>query len=312
MISFGPIPSRRLGKSLGINNIPGRKICSYSCIYCQVGKTNEYRTICEPFFEPDVIFAEVKAHLKKLNERDKPDYLTFVANGEPTLDVNLGKSITLLKSLGIPIAVITNASLMNNKQVRDNLALADWVSVKVDSANEKTWKRINRPSTDIEFNDYLQGVHVFSREYKGKLVCETMLVKDVNDSEDNLKATAELISRIHPSVTYISVPTRPPAMHSVAIPSEDSINTAFQIYSGKGLNVELLLGFEGTHTGFTGNIIEDILNICAVHPIREDTMQELLIKDNSDYTLVDSLVHNKQIRIVEYKSMKFYIRQLTK
>lgn len=85
MISFGPIPSRRLGKSLGINNIPGRKICSYSCIYCQVGNTKEYRTICEPFFEPDVIFAEVKAHLKKLNERDKPDYLTFVANGEPTI-----------------------------------------------------------------------------------------------------------------------------------------------------------------------------------------------------------------------------------
>ncbi|MBU0488661.1 MAG: radical SAM protein [Bacteroidetes bacterium] len=309
MISFGPIPSRRLGKSLGINNIPAQKICSYSCIYCQVGITKKYSLVREEFFDPMVIYKEVKAHLEKLNEEDLPDYLTFVANGEPTLDIHLGEAIKKLKTLNIPIAVITNASMLCNKQVRDEISFADLVSVKIDSVEEESWKAVNLPISDIDFHDLLTGLLKFSREYSGKLISETMLVQGVNDASDILHKTSEFVSQVNPAIAYISIPTRPPAISTVSASSEDKINEAYQIFSGKNLKVELLLGFEGTNMGHTGNAIADILNICTVHPIREDTMLELLKKDNARIAVLDSLIYDQLIKKVTFDSNTFYLRR---
>lgn len=309
MISFGPIQSRRLGKSLGINNIPTKKICSYSCIYCQIGITNEYRSTRETFYDPSVIYEKVKKHLSVLKEKDKPDYLTFVANGEPTLDINLGQSIKKLKAFNIPIAVITNASLLKSAAVREDLQLADWVSVKIDTADEKIWKQINRPFTTICFDDYKSGLIQFSQEYKGKLATETMLVKGVNDASETLQQTADLVCRVNPGTAYISIPTRPPAIASVTPPDENTLTEAYHIFLHNKLNVELLITFEGTNTGFTGKADEDILNICAVHPIREDTMHELLRKDNADFTVVENLLRYKLIQKVTYRSKTFYLRK---
>ena len=309
MISFGPIPSRRLGKSLGINNIPSQKICSYSCVYCQVGVTHKYSSDRKVFYEPSVIFDEVQKHLDKLTQSDKPDYLTFVANGEPTLDINLGRSIEKLKMFNIPIAVITNASLLNDEQVREDLQLADWVSVKIDSGNESIWKKINRPLAKVDFKEYVKGLITFSKEFKGILVSETMLVEGVNDNAKDVLQTATLVSSVNPYIAYISVPTRPPALNLVVPPNELIVNEAYQIFSDKGINTELILGFEGTHTGFTGNALEDIINICSVHPIREDTIQELLKKNQADQTIIETLLYNNYVQKIEYKSNIFYIRK---
>jgi len=309
MISFGPIPSRRLGKSLGINNIPSAKKCSYSCIYCQVGITRKLSITRKSFFEPEVIFTEVQRHLASLKKADMPDYLTFVANGEPTLDINLGKSIEKLKQLNIPIAVITNASLFADKQVRSDLKGADWVSVKVDANNKDTWKAINRPYGSLDFYKHVEGLLQFSSEYKGQLVTETMLVSGINDSAATLNQTSVLIAKLKPSIAYLSIPTRPPAISWVKPPDETVINEAWQTFFDAGLNTELILGFEGTNTGYTGNAMEDIINICAVHPIREDTMQELLRKDRADPTILTTLIHGKYIQQVEYGSNTFYIRK---
>ena len=152
MISFGPVPSRRLGQSLGINNIPGDKICTYACIYCQVGATRHYTLERQSFYSPEQIFSAVEEHLGKLQAM--PDYLTFVPNGEPTLDIHLKESISRLKQIGIPIAVITNGSLLADAEVRDALSPADWVSVKVDANDETVWKKINRPHPRLTFEGY--------------------------------------------------------------------------------------------------------------------------------------------------------------
>ncbi len=309
MISFGPIPSRRLGKSLGINNIPSKKVCSYSCVYCQVGLTHKYSAQRQTFYDPAVIFTEVQKHLEILNEADKPDYLTFVANGEPTLDINLGTSIEKLKIFNTPIAVITNASLLGDPQVRKELLLADWVSIKIDAGNEISWKKINRPIAKIDFEMYVDGIYAFAKEFKGRLVTETMLVESVNECADNVIQTAALVSSLQPSIAYISIPTRPPAVSSVLPPNELSINEAYQIFVEKGIKTELILGFEGTNTGYTGNAFEDIINICSVHPIREDTMQELLKKDRADPSILESLLHNNYIQKITYKSNTFFIRK---
>ena len=309
MISFGPVPSRRLGKSLGINNISAKKACSFSCRYCQLGITKKYSTMRKNYFEPNVIYSEVRKHLEKLKDEDRPDYLTFVANGEPTLDMNLGESIQLLKQFNIPIAVITNASLLKYESVRRDLFHADWVSLKVDANNKTTWEAINWPMSWLNFEEYLDGMLQFAYSYNGKLVTETMLVQGLNDSPEITEQTSQLVAKLNPGTAYISIPTRPPAILSVKAPDEPVITEAFQTFSEKGINTELILGFEGTNTGYTGNAIEDIINICTVYPMREDTLQELLRKNCADHTILDTLVKGKYIKRVLYQSEAFYIRQ---
>jgi wyosine [tRNA(Phe)-imidazoG37] synthetase (radical SAM superfamily) len=308
MISFGPVPSRRLGKSLGINNIIRPKVCSYSCVYCQVGKTARPSLRRQPFFKPDVIMKEVEAHLKKLSSGDQPDYLTFVSNGEPTLDIHLGKSIKLLKKLNVPIAVITNSSLLSDESVRDDLNQADWVSMKVDAADAGTWQKVNCPVEGLSFDTLLEGLSLFAGEYNGKLMTETMLCKGLNDNEDNLKSVATIIKKLTPGRAYISIPIRPPADKGIMPPDLEKLNIAWQIYREAGLDTELLTGFEGVNTGFTGNIYEDILNITAVHPLREDTLRELLEKNNSDFSIVESLLGQRLVRVAVYQGKKFYLR----
>ena len=295
MICFGPIPSRRLGKSLGINNIPEQKICSYSCVYCQVGAKQKYSINRESFYQPKQILEGVENQLSKLTANDKPDYLTFVANGEPTLDMNLGISIELLKQLKIPIAVITNGSLLNNPDVRADLMLADWVSIKVDTASDTIWNKINRPHPHLDFDGINEGNRIFAKQFGGILTTETMLVDGINDKPYDVERTAHNVFLINPSKAFISIPTRPPAISIVRPSSSESINNAYHIYTRQGLNTELILGFEGTNTGFTGNASDDILKICAVHPIREDTMRELLANDKAEYSVLEELIKDKRL-----------------
>lgn len=308
MIAFGPIPSRRLGLSLGINNITTGKVCSYGCVYCQIGKTPRKVTERQVFYEPENLVKNVEAHLKKLDSEHSPDYLTFVANGEPTLDINLGTEIRLLKKTGIPVAVISNASLMHIENVWKDLMQADWVSLKIDSVNEQTWRKINSPSEWLSLNEIIEGIKSFSADYKGKLHTETMLVEGYNDSVVDLEQTAIFNSQIKPSIAYISIPTRPPALKEINAVSETKITEAWNIFSEKGIKTELITGFEGSNAGFTGNAIEDILNITAVHPLREDSMAELIRKENTDTSALNYLLNMGLIKKINYKGMDYYSR----
>ncbi|MBN1108151.1 MAG: radical SAM protein [Bacteroidales bacterium] len=308
MITFGPVPSRRLGMSLGINNIVSPKTCSYSCIYCQVGKTRVQSVKREAFFGPEQILENLTVHLRKLKKENYPDYLTFVSNGEPTLDINLGKSIALIKETGIPVAVISNASMLHDEKVREELFLADWVSVKMDAADADTWMKINKPDPALSFERHMNGISLFAARYKGILNTETMVVKGVNDSSDHFSSLATIISDLRPAKAWISIPTRPPADKTVKPPDPETLTMAWHIYTDRNLETELLTGFEGTNTGFTGNIYEDILNITAVHPLREDSLAELLKKDNADEMVVDSLLKQKLIKQIVYNEKKYYLR----
>lgn len=308
MIAFGPISSRRLGKSLGINNIVSHKICSYSCIYCQIGNTTRKSVVRKKFYDPEKLVKHVESHLNKLDKNHKPDYLTFVANGEPTLDINLGREIQLLGKFGIPVAVITNASLIYQEEVREDLMMADWISVKIDTVDETVWKRTNRPVSGISLERILEGLELFAAGYKGKLHTETMLVKDYNDSTGQLKKSAAFIARLKPQKAYLLIPTRPPALKGINPATEVKLTEAWLIYQEKELSAELLTGFEGTDTGTTGNAFEDILNIVSVHPLREDTISGLLEQDKSDYSVIDTLIEQKLIEKTKFKGKTYYIR----
>jgi len=309
-IIFGPVPSRRLGQSLGINNIPP-KSCSYSCIYCQVGETAYLKTQRQAFYEPSSILKATDLKLRQLKERQEiVDYLTFVADGEPTLDTNLGKHIELLKLLGKKIAVITNSSLIWQKAVQDDLSKADLVSVKIDSVDKVVWHKINRPQKELSLEGILNGIRQFSEYYKGELITETMLVRDINDTKEGIEKVATFISEIKSKQSYISIPTRPPALKGVKPPAESTINTAYQIFKEKGIHVETITGFEGNNFGFSGNVEENLLGIASVHPMREESVRSFLKRANADQNVLSKLLSDNKLKEVRYKNNSFYVRKL--
>lgn len=309
MIVFGPIPSRRLGRSLGVNNIPP-KVCSYSCVYCQVGATDSMTMKRKEFFSPDEIYNEASekiSQIKKIGERI--DYITFVAEGEPTLDINLGKAIELLKPLGIKIAVITNSSLLWDKEVRNDLMKTDWVSVKTDSVYENIWRKINKPHGLLKLQKIIIGIKEFASFFKGLLVTETMLVKGVNDNKGSLSETAQMISKIKPHKSYILAPTRPPTENSVEAPSEDIINMAYQIFSSLINNVELITSNEGTDFSYSSDAEKELTSILAVHAMRKDAVDKFLSKSNSTWDLIDNLINKNVLRVVEYSGNTYLIKK---
>ena len=309
-IVFGPVPSRRLGRSLGINNIPP-KICSYSCIYCQIGRTSNMSSERSIFYEPEYIFESVKSKVKDTFQKGGViDYLTFVPDGEPTLDKNLGKEIDLLKSLGVKIAIITNSSLLGLEDARVDLYKADLVSVKVDSIDSDLWKKINRPHKSLELEKIKSGLIEFSKNFKGVLFTETMLIRDYNDTPLELNNIASFIKRINPQKSFISVPIRPPAEKSVDIPKEETINLAYQIFNENNLETELLMGYEGNDFFYSGNIEEELLSIVSVHPMREDALRSYLIKAHTGFDIVTNMLEKGKIREINYKGHKYYLRKL--
>ncbi len=309
---FGPVPSRRLGKSLGVNNIP-YKICTYSCIYCQVGKAIKMQINRQEFYKPDDLVDEAKALLSNIQDKkDYPDYITIVPDGEPTLDINLGILIEKLKTLGVPVAVITNASLIDLTEVQNDLLKANYVSFKADAFFPEIWEKINIPHKRLDLQRIKEGIRVFRNYFSGKMVTETMLVKGVNDSPDELKNTAWVIQSFEPEVAYIAIPTRPPAFKKVEPPDENTVNAAYHIFKECIKNVELLTGYEGNAFASVGNFRDDLLSITAVHPMREDAVLELLKKADGNKNSLAILLQENLVEKVQYSGHSYYLRKFTR
>jgi wyosine [tRNA(Phe)-imidazoG37] synthetase (radical SAM superfamily) len=307
---FGPIPSRRLGRSLGINNIP-LKTCSYSCVYCQIGLTDSMMVTRKGFFTPDEIYDEAAAKISELRKAgERIDYLTFVPDGEPTLDINLGKAIEKLKIFGIKIAVITNSSLIWDKEVQNDLVNADWVSLKIDSVDEQEWRKIDRPHGSLRLNEITDGMVRFARDFKGTLVTETMLVDGINDTADSIERTANFIKCLAPKKSFILVPTRPPAEPWVVPPDELAINTTYQIFNNLIGNTELLISNEGTDFTCSGDAEKGLLDILAVHPMSEDAVKEFLAKSNSQGDLIGGLLDEQLLKTVTYSGRTYFVRNI--
>jgi wyosine [tRNA(Phe)-imidazoG37] synthetase (radical SAM superfamily) len=310
MIAFGPVPSRRLGRSLGINHIPP-KICTYSCVYCQLGRTIKMQVNRQAFYNPQEVQREVEEKVRKAQASGETlDYLTFVPDGEPTLDINLGDEIERLRPLGIKIAVISNASLISREDVQADLAKADWVSLKVDAATEAAWRRVDRPHKALQLDAIHEGMRQFAKSYRGKLMTETMLITGINDGEDELQKIAEFLTHLKPDTAYLAIPTRPPAETWAQPPDEGVINRAYQILNGTLAHVEYLIGYEGNAFAFTGNAEEDLLSITAVHPMREDAVDEFLDRAKADWSIVRHLVAEGQVIETDYDGRRFFLRKL--
>ncbi len=225
---FGPIPSRRLGQSLGIDPIP-LKTCNWNCVYCQLGRSTPLVNERKNYFVPEAILAEVQAALAAHRPGDI-DWITFVGSGEPTLHASIGLLIRQVKTLtDLPVAVITNGSLLYLPEVRRELSAADAVLPTLDAGNAQLYRKINRPWSELTFERLLDGLTAFRQVYHGKLWLEVMLVKGLNDTEDALCGIAVALQCIEPDQVHINLPIRPPAEPWVQPPDETGLMRATAI-----------------------------------------------------------------------------------
>lgn len=308
MIAFGPVPSRRLGSSLGINHIPP-KHCPYSCVYCQVGSTSSLSITRQEFFSVQEITDDVEKKLSECKKQNREvDYLTLVPDGEPTLDIHLGELIFRLKQFQIPIAVISNSALINRTDVQDELQQADWVSLKVDSMDETVWKKINRPYGKLRLDDLITGISEFRAKYAGKFVTETMLIRGLNDNAIILDPIIHYLNNLNTFVSYFSIPTRPPA-ESWVKPPDHSFLQDFLLTTPRQLpSMDILFEAETDDFQSTGDLANDILAITSVHPLREEALKQMVNTSGLGWTIVDSLINNQRLLRVQYQSGVFYLR----
>jgi len=270
---FGPVPSRRLGQSLGIDPIPP-KTCNWNCVYCQLGRTVPLTNERSEYLPREEILAEVKQALLA-HKRGEIDWVTFVGSGEPTLHIGIGWLIREVKTLThLPVAVITNGSLLYLPEVREELAAADAVLPTLDAGNAQLYRQINRPWPKLTFERWVSGLVAFRHAYHGKLWVEVMLVKEMNDTEQALREIAAALRRIRPDQVHINLPIRPPAETWVQPAGEEGWMRATAILGGLA---QIVHPTEGTFD-FSGceNVVDAIVSIITRHPMREEELTRAL------------------------------------
>ena len=266
---FGPVPSRRLGRSLGIDPVP-LKTCNFNCVYCQLGRTKSLQRKRRAFFNVTDMVAEIASALDRQGE-DSIDWITFVGSGETTLFSRLGSLIRYVKSLSkLPVAVITNGSLLYLPEVRNQLCAADAVLPSLDAGSEGLFKKINRPQRDLSFDRHVAGLIEFRREFKGHLWVEIMLLGGVNDSPSDLRDISKILERVGPEEIHISMPTRPPAEPWVELPSPESRERAASIFGGVA---KVLQPVEvDVESGIDEELADAVVSIVRRHPMQESEL----------------------------------------
>lgn len=210
---FGPVPSRRLGMSLGVDLVP-HKVCSLNCVYCECGRTTNLTLDRKEYVSFEAVSKEI-AHY--LNNNPAPDYITFSGSGEPTLNSRIGEVLHFIKSRNaqIPVAVLTNGTLFNDREVRQELMDADVVLPSLDAAEELSFRKINRPFHTLNIPDYIRGLVDFRKEFKGQIWLEVLIIPGLNDNKENLEALKQAFLQIKPDEIQLNTLDRPGAVDHI-------------------------------------------------------------------------------------------------
>ena len=296
---FGPVPSRRLGRSLGIDLIPS-KTCTYDCLYCQIGRTTKKTITRKSWINIDEIIAELKTRLST-----KPDYITLSGSGEPTLSGDCGQLIEKIKQItNVPIAVLTNGSLLFMPEVRKELLAADIVMPSLDAGDEGTFKKINRPCPQITFDKMLQGLIDFRKEFKGKYWLEVFLITGLNDNDEQVNKIAACIEKIQPDKVQLNTVTRPPAENVKAVSREKLARIAKRIYK----NAEVIADFKGDDKAGDFKIKDDdIVEMLKRRPCSaEDIAAGLKIPKIEALKHIEALIESGKIEPVKQNDKIYY------
>lgn len=278
---FGPVPSRRLGRSLGIDPIP-KKTCNYQCIYCQLGRTPNFTNERQNFYPKEEILAELELAIKA-NE-DGFDYITLVGSGEPTLYKDLKGLIQGTKALtDKPICVITNGGLLHDKDVQEALMAADVVLPTLDAGDEKKFILINRPHPSIKYDEMIQGFINFRKQFEGKFWLEIMVMKDINDDRESLMKIKEKLDLIQPDQIDINVPVRPPAEPWVKIPDKSFMPLLKDVF---GEYHDISFPEHGSFKISSHDFSRELINIIERHPMRQTQIIETFSSNELDETAI--------------------------
>jgi wyosine [tRNA(Phe)-imidazoG37] synthetase (radical SAM superfamily) len=304
---YGPVPSRRLGLSLGVDLVP-YKVCSYNCIYCQIGVTPETTILRRPYIHADEIISQLSV---KLKEGITPDYITLGGSGEPTLNSDIGVIIGRIKSItDVPVAVLTNGGMLYDPSIRAALAHADVVLPSFDACDESMFNAINRPHGGISFKKMVDGLISFRKEYAGPIWLEIFIVEGLNDTEAHMKSFAQWIEKIKPDKVHVNTAVRPAAEKSVKPVSYDRLQKLCRVL---GPHAEVIVPFEreGRHIQ-RENIDDEILNMLSRRPCTlEDLASGLGVSANELIKHMDGLLSSNLIESIQADSRVYYQRKTT-
>ena len=299
---YGPVPSRRLGYSLGVDILPF-KTCTLDCIYCQLGPTPRKTLERKNFYPRSEILSQIR---ERIQSGARIDYITFSGSGEPTLYRGLGELIRDIKNMtDIPVAVLTNSTTISSPPIRNELREADLVVPSLDAAVQPVFEKVNRPHPELQIKDIIQGLTLFKQEFSGSLWIEILLVKGINDSEQHIQALRKALDQIKPDKVQLNTVVRPPA-ESFARPL--SFKDLERIQSRLNHNCEIIADFSPKHqTMISENLKESILAMIRRRPVTlKDISDSLGIHKNEALKYLNFLINENDIKPVKYENKTYY------
>ncbi|HMU43574.1 MAG TPA: radical SAM protein [Ignavibacteriaceae bacterium] len=304
-VVFGPVRSRRLGLVLGINNIK-KNVCSYDCIYCSGGQKSCCSICTNNCLSPYELYVSVKNKIDEIKKSGKQiDYILFAGSGDPALDSSLSKEIQLLREFDYKIAVFTNSALLWNENIQENLMFADYVSLKIDTVNEDTWVKINRPHERLKYDLILKGMEQFSKKFRGKLTTETMLIKNFNDNENEIKQLGNFLNTLKRDASYFMTPIYPPAEKYAVSPDEDTLKKLSEIIKTNVPNSMMLCCPDKEELFTTDDFENELLGLLELHPVNEEAVTTFA-KANDKIGILQGLLANKSIEKSIFANKKYY------
>lgn len=301
---FGPVPSRRLGMSLGVDVVPF-KTCSFDCIYCQLGATTDKSVQRRSYVPKEDVLKELRDVLE--NESKRIDFITFSGSGEPTLNSDLGEMIGRVKTFSrVPVAVLTNGSLLYRDDVRKELSSADLVVPSLDAVTEKTFEKINRQHESLTAKLIIEGLRKFTQEFEGRIWLEIMLVKGVNDNPEELRQMADLARSLKVDKIHLNTVVRPPTEEfSLAVTAEEISEIASMFDSRAEVIVDF--GKLVKHETRDGDIEDQIASLLKRRPCTVDDISDSLgIHRNEVIKYVNHLTSKGSVRRVKHGDKWYY------
>lgn len=300
---YGPVPSRRLGRSLGIDLVP-HKVCTYDCIYCQIGKTTRKTMERKEYVPVQDLIGEIERFLRE--ETSSPDYLSLSGSGEPTLHSKIGAIIREIKKLtSIPVAVLTNGSLLSLEEVREDLRNADVVLPSLDAVTEEVFLKVNRPLPFFSIEKVIEGLIQFRKIYEGRIWLEILFCKGVNDAWEEILKMREVIDQIQPDQIHLNTVVRPPSEKWASPLNQEEMEKIKDLF---GKKASVISGFDRHPVSLENEDSKEmILKILRRRPLSlSDLRKGIKLRPEILESSLEALIEERKIRKEIFQGETYY------